>query len=186
ATNVPLVAQARSWKHGVFMGATISSEKTAAAEGTVGELRRDPFAMLPFCGYNMADYWAHWLKVGKGLGSKAPEIFQVNWFRKGADGSFLWPGFGENSRVIEWIVRRIEGFADARDTPIGHLPVEGGLDLKGLDLSDTDVEQLFAIDQASWLAECDLTEEYFKMFGDRVPPALLSELASVRYNLRNV
>ena len=185
ATNVPLVAQARSWKHGVFMGATISSEKTAAAEGTVGELRRDPFAMLPFCGYNMADYWAHWLKVGKGLGSKAPEIFQVNWFRKGADGSFLWPGFGENSRVIEWIVRRIEGFADASDTPIGHLPVEGGLDLEGLDLSPADVEQLFAIDPASWLAECDLTEEYFARFGGRVPPALLSELASVRYNLRN-
>ncbi|TFD32711.1 phosphoenolpyruvate carboxykinase (GTP) [Cryobacterium cryoconiti] len=185
ATNVPLVAQARSWKHGVFMGATISSEKTAAAEGTVGELRRDPFAMLPFCGYNMADYWAHWLKVGKGLGSKAPEVFQVNWFRKGADGSFLWPGFGENSRVIEWIVRRIEGFADARDTPIGHLPVAGGLDLKGLDLAETDVDQLFAIDPASWLAECDLTEEYFAQFGDRVPPALLSELASVRYNLRN-
>ena len=185
ATNVPLVAQARSWKHGVFMGATISSEKTAAAEGTVGELRRDPFAMLPFCGYNMADYWAHWLKVGKGLGSKAPEIFQVNWFRKGADGSFLWPGFGENSRVIEWIVRRIEGFADASDTPIGHLPVEGGLNLEGLDLSPADVEQLFAIDPASWLAECDLTEEYFARFGGRVPPALLSELASVRYNLRN-
>ncbi|TFC37047.1 phosphoenolpyruvate carboxykinase (GTP) [Cryobacterium sp. TMT1-62] len=185
ATNVPLVAQARSWKHGVFMGATISSEKTAAAEGTVGELRRDPFAMLPFCGYNMADYWAHWLKVGRGLGGKAPEIFQVNWFRKGADGSFLWPGFGENSRVIEWIVRRVEGFANAVDTPIGHLPVQGGLDLKGLDLADADVEQLFAIDPASWLAECDLTEEYFAKFGDRVPPALLSELASVRYNLRN-
>jgi phosphoenolpyruvate carboxykinase (GTP) len=184
ATNVPLVAQARSWKHGVFMGATIASEKTAAAEGIVGELRRDPFAMLPFCGYNMADYWAHWLSVGKGLGSKAPAVFQVNWFRKGHDGSFLWPGFGENSRVIEWIVRRVEGTAKAVDTPIGRLPVEGGLDLDGLDLSTDAVEHLFHIDRASWRAECDLTEEYFAQFGDRVPPALLAELASVRYNLR--
>ncbi|MEO6200683.1 MAG: phosphoenolpyruvate carboxykinase (GTP) [Cryobacterium sp.] len=183
ATNVPLVAQARSWKHGVFMGATISSEKTAAAEGTVGELRRDPFAMLPFCGYNMADYWAHWLKVGKGLGVKAPAIFQVNWFRKGEDGSFLWPGFGENSRVIEWIIRRVEGKAGAVDTPIGLLPAES-LNLDGLDLSDDQVEQLFRIDAPSWLAECDLTEEFFSRFGDRVPPALYAELASVRYNLR--
>ncbi|WP_372488150.1 phosphoenolpyruvate carboxykinase (GTP) [Cryobacterium zhongshanensis] len=184
ATNVPLVAQARSWKHGVFMGATISSEKTAAAEGTVGELRRDPFAMLPFCGYNMADYWAHWLRVGKGLGSRAPEIFQVNWFRKGADGSFLWPGFGENSRVIEWIVRRIEGSTDAVDTPIGRLPAAGALNLGGLDLADETVEQLFHIDRTSWLAECDLTEDYFAQFGDRVPAALLAELASVRYHLK--
>jgi len=184
ATNVPLVAQARSWKHGVFMGATISSEKTAAAEGTVGELRRDPFAMLPFCGYNMADYWAHWLKVGKGLGVNAPAIFQVNWFRKGEDGSFLWPGFGENSRVIEWIVRRVEGKADAVDTPIGLLPSEDALNLDGLDLSERQVEQLFRIDNESWMEECDMTEEYFKKFGSRVPPALLAELASVRYNLR--
>jgi len=184
ATNVPLVAQARSWKHGVFMGATISSEKTAAAEGTVGELRRDPFAMLPFCGYNMADYWGHWLKVGKGLGVNAPAIFQVNWFRKGDDGSFLWPGFGENSRVIEWIVRRIEGKADAVDTPIGLLPAENALNLDGLDLSANQVEQLFRIDNESWLKECDLTEEYFEKFGARVPPALYAELASVRYNLR--
>jgi len=185
ATNVPLVAQARSWKHGVFMGATISSEKTAAAEGTVGELRRDPFAMLPFCGYNMADYWGHWLKVGKSLGTKAPAIFQVNWFRKGDDGSFLWPGFGENSRVLEWIVRRVEGTAGAVDTPIGLLPTENGLNLEGLDLSDDDVEHLFRIDQKSWLVECDLTEEYFGKFGDRVPPALLAELASVRYHLKS-
>ncbi|MFC5930827.1 phosphoenolpyruvate carboxykinase (GTP) [Cryobacterium melibiosiphilum] len=185
ATNVPLVAQARNWKHGVFMGATISSEKTAAAEGTVGELRRDPFAMLPFCGYNMADYWAHWLAVGKSLGTKAPAIFQVNWFRKDEDGSFIWPGFGENSRVLEWMVRRLEGQAEARDTPIGLLPTADGLNVEGLDLSEKDLEQLFAIDPASWLAECDLTEEYFNKFGDRVPPALLAELASVRYHLKD-
>jgi len=185
ATNVPLVAQARSWKHGVFMGATISSEKTAAADGVVGELRRDPFAMLPFCGYNMADYWGHWLKVGKELGPKAPAIFQVNWFRKGPDGNFIWPGFGENSRVLEWMIRRIEGSADAVDTPIGLLPAEGGLNLDGLNLSTEAVDSLFAIDQTSWLTECDLTEEYFDKFGDRVPPALRAELASVRYHLKD-
>ncbi|MDJ0348055.1 phosphoenolpyruvate carboxykinase (GTP) [Cryobacterium sp. PH29-G1] len=185
ATNVPLVAQARSWKHGVFMGATISSEKTAAADGIVGELRRDPFAMLPFCGYNMADYWGHWLKVGKDLGTKAPAIFQVNWFRKGPDGGFIWPGFGENSRVLEWMIRRIQGTADAVDTPIGLLPAENGLNLDGLDLSKEAVDQLFAIDQTSWLAECDLTEEYFDKFGEKVPPALRAELASVRYHLKD-
>ncbi len=184
ATNVPLVAQARSWKHGVFMGATISSEKTAAADGVVGELRRDPFAMLPFCGYNMADYWSHWLKVGKALGPKAPAIFQVNWFRKGADGGFIWPGFGENARVLEWMIRRIEGSTGAVDTPIGLLPADGALNLTGLDLSAEDVDQLFAIDQTSWLTECDLTEEYFDTFGNKVPPALRAELASVRYHLK--
>ncbi|GAB3119875.1 phosphoenolpyruvate carboxykinase (GTP) [Glaciibacter psychrotolerans] len=184
ATNVPLVAEARSWKHGVFMGATISSEKTAAAEGTVGELRRDPFAMLPFCGYNMADYWSHWLAVGKELGQKAPAIFQVNWFRKGDDGSFLWPGFGENSRVIEWIVRRVQGDADAVTTPIGLLPAEGALNLDGLDLTPEATAALFEIDPQSWLAECDLTEEYFGLFGDKVSPALQAELASLRYQLK--
>lgn len=185
ATNVPLVAQARSWKHGVFMGATISSEKTAAADGIVGELRRDPFAMLPFCGYNMADYWGHWLKVGKKLGTNAPAIFQVNWFRKGPDGGFIWPGFGENSRILEWMIRRVEGKAHAIDTPIGLLPAENGLNLDGLDLSPESVDQLFAIDQTSWLAECDLTEQYFNKFGDTVPPALRAELASVRYHLKD-
>ncbi|NYD68575.1 phosphoenolpyruvate carboxykinase (GTP) [Agromyces atrinae] len=183
ATNVPLVAQARSWKHGVFMGATISSEKTAAAEGTVGELRRDPFAMLPFCGYNMADYWGHWLKIGRTLGDKAPAIFQVNWFRKGADGSFLWPGFGENARVLEWIVGRLEGDARASSTPIGLVPAEGALNVDGLDIDDAALAQLFAVDTTSWLAECALTEEYFAQFDGRVPAALQAELASLRYHL---
>ncbi|HEV7813228.1 MAG TPA: phosphoenolpyruvate carboxykinase (GTP) [Leifsonia sp.] len=184
ATNVPLVAQARDWGHGVFLGATISSEKTAAAEGTVGELRRDPFAMLPFCGYNMADYWGHWLRMGERLGSNAPAVFQVNWFRKGSDGSYLWPGFAENARVIEWIVRRVEGTVGAVDAPIGRLPIPGDLDLDGLDLPPADVEALFAVDRASWLAECDLTEEFFARFGARVPAALRAELASLRYRLR--
>ncbi|WP_223694457.1 phosphoenolpyruvate carboxykinase (GTP) [Leifsonia poae] len=184
ATNVPLVAQARDWKHGVFLGATISSEKTAAAEGTVGELRRDPFAMLPFCGYNMADYWGHWLGMGERLGEKAPAVFQVNWFRKGDDGSFLWPGFGENARVLEWIVRRIEGSAGAVDAPIGLLPVPEELDLAGLDLPGDHVEALFHVDRDSWLAECDLTDEFFDRFGSRVPAALRAELASLRYHLR--
>lgn len=184
ATNVPLVAQARDWKHGVFIGATVSSEKTAAAEGTVGELRRDPFAMLPFCGYNMADYWGHWLRMGERLGDDAPAVFQVNWFRKGDDGRFLWPGFGENSRVIEWIARRVEGTAGAVSTPIGRLPVVDELDLDGLELPEEDVAELFEVDAASWLAECDLTEEFFDRFGSRVPAALRAELASLRYQLR--
>ncbi|UAJ80465.1 phosphoenolpyruvate carboxykinase (GTP) [Leifsonia sp. ZF2019] len=184
ATNVPLVTQARDWKHGVFMGATISSEQTAAAEGTVGELRRDPFAMLPFCGYNMADYWGHWLAMGERLGADAPAVFQVNWFRKGDDGRFLWPGFGENARVIEWIARRVEGAAGAVESPIGRLPRVEELDLEGLDLPEADVEALFEVDRERWLAECDLTDEFFDRFGSRVPAALHAELASLRYHLR--
>jgi len=181
ATNVPLVTQATSWQHGVFLGATIASEKTAAAEGTVGELRRDPFAMLPFCGYNMADYFAHWLAVGEDLGAKAPAIFQVNWFRKGADGSFLWPGFGENARVIQWLVRRLEGAADARRSPLGDLPVQ--IDTHGLNLSDAVKRELFAVPVEAWLDECALTEEFFAKFGDRLPAELTAELAALRFRL---
>lgn len=187
ATNVPLVVEATDWAHGVFLGSTISSEKTAAAEGTVGELRRDPFAMLPFCGYNMADYFGHWLSVGASLRfDRAPRIFQVNWFRKGADGRFLWPGFGENSRVIEWIARRIDGDATAVETPIGRIPAPGDLNLEGLDVSEADLAELFAIDADSWLQEADLTEEFYAAFGDRIPAALNAELAALRYRLRNV
>ena len=135
ATNVPLVVEATDWTHGVFMGSNISSERTAAAEGTVGELRRDPFAMLPFCGYNMADYFGHWLKVGQKLRfDRAPRIFQVNWFRKGSDGRFLWPGFGDNARVIDWIIRRIDGEVPAVDSPIGRLPRTEDLNLDGIDV----------------------------------------------------
>lgn len=184
ATNVPLVAQSLSWEHGVFMGATISSEMTAAQEGTVGQLRRDPFAMLPFCGYNMADYWGHWLEMGKKLGDKAPKIFQVNWFRKGADGRYLWPGFGENSRVIDWAIRSIEGEVEGRITPIGRVPAQGELNLDGIDVPEADLEELFSVDATSWLAESDLTEEFFAQFGDRLPEQMSEQLADLRARLQ--
>ncbi|MEO8329424.1 MAG: phosphoenolpyruvate carboxykinase (GTP), partial [Candidatus Nanopelagicales bacterium] len=158
ATNVPLVNESFSWEHGAFLGATVSSEKTAAAEGTVGELRRDPFAMLPFCGYNMADYWSHWLDIGKATDpAKLPRIFQVNWFRKGADGKFLWPGFGENIRVLDWVIRRLEGDADAERTPIGLLPAEGSLNVEGLNLTAEQKAELFAVEPKNWLDEAELT-----------------------------
>lgn len=182
ATNVPLVVEARDWEHGVFLGATISSERTAAAEGTVGELRRDPFAMMPFCGYNMADYFGHWIGMAR-LASNPPAIFQVNWFRKGEDGRFLWPGFGENSRVIAWIVERLRGEAGVTPSPIGNLPAPGSLDLTGLDVPEEDIRELFSIDPASWLAETELTDEFFDTFGDRVPAELREQLAGLRRRL---
>jgi phosphoenolpyruvate carboxykinase (GTP) len=185
ASNVPLVLQARDWKHGVFLGATVASERTAAAEGTVGELRRDPFAMLPFCGYNMADHWAHWLRLGEQLGSSAPAVFQVNWFRKGQDGAYLWPGFAENMRVLAWIVGRLEGTAGAVDSSVGRVPARASLDVDGLELAPGALDRLFEIDPAAWLSECDLTENFFARFGARVPPALMAELESLRYRLRH-
>jgi len=184
ATNVPLVTESFDWAHGVFMGATMSSEKTAAAEGTVGELRRDPFAMLPFCGYNMADYWGHWLKIGSFTSpERLPRIYSVNWFRRDADGRFIWPGFGDNSRVLEWIIRRIEGRADAVETPIGRLPVLSEMDLDGVDITEADLEELFRLDPESWMAEADLTEEYFAQFDDRVPTELRDQLQGLRNRL---
>ncbi|WP_024287563.1 phosphoenolpyruvate carboxykinase (GTP) [Cellulomonas sp. KRMCY2] len=183
ATNVPLVAQARDWAHGVFLGATISSEQTAAAEGTVGALRRDPFAMLPFCGYNMADHWTHWLSMGERLGRDAPEIFCVNWFRKGADGRYLWPGYRENSRVIEWILRRVEGTADAVGTAVGLVPTQASLALDGLALPAEDLAELLRVDPDAWRAECDLTQEWFGQFGDRLPTAMTEQLEGVRARL---
>ena len=185
ATNVPLVNEARDWAHGVFIGATVSSEMTAAAVGGMGQLRRDPFAMLPFCGYNMADYWGHWLKIGeKADPEKLPKVYQVNWFRKDEDGKFIWPGFGENSRVLAWIIERVEGRTDAEQTAIGGKPKDGDLFIEGLDLEPGQLEELFAVDPESWLAECDLTEEYFQKFGDRVPQALYDELSSLRERLQ--
>ena len=184
ATNVPLVIEARDWAHGVFLGATIASEQTAAAEGTVGALRRDPFAMLPFCGYNMADYWGHWLAMADHAGARLPRIYQVNWFRKSADGKWLWPGFGENSRVLAWVVKRVAGRADARETPLGFAPLLGDLDLQGLDVTPEDLAELFKIEPERWLAECDLTAEYFAKFGDHVPAELREELSTLRYRLQ--
>ena len=172
ATVVPLVAEARDWNHGTFMGAIISSEKTAAAAGKIGELRRDPMAMLPFCGYNMADYWSHWLKLGEREGAKLPKVYCVNWFRKSAGQDFLWPGFGENSRVLKWIFGRCEGTAKAIETPIGSLPTQDALDLDGLDLDAEDLQELLGVNREGWLQELPLIREYFAQFGDRLPVAL--------------
>ncbi len=184
ATNVPLVTESFDWQHGVFVGSTVSSEMTAAAVGGMGQLRRDPFAMLPFCGYNMADYWGHWLKVGSfTTPDKLPRIYSVNWFRKDANGKFMWPGYGDNSRVLEWIVRRLDGEAEAVSTPIGLVPAAGDLNVEGLDISTDKLADLFAIDPNTWLAEADLTEEYYLQFGDRVPEALHLELAGLRERL---
>ena len=185
ASNVPLVVEARDWDHGVFMGATIASEQTAAAEGTVGELRRDPFAMLPFAGYNMADYFAHWLDFGRRLrrSARVPRVFQVNWFRKDADGSFLWPGFGDNARVLEWMVARIDGQVGAVDSPIGSLPMPGGLTLDGIEIDDAALEELFRVDPEAFLAEADDIERFFASFGERLPAELQRQLALLRGRL---
>jgi phosphoenolpyruvate carboxykinase (GTP) len=185
ATNVPLVAQARSWNHGVFMGATISSEMTAAAVGGLGQLRRDPFAMLPFCGYNMADYWGHWVNMGRTF-ANVPKLFQVNWFRKNEAGDFIWPGFGENSRVLAWVVDRLENEAEGIDSPVGILPIREDLPLDGLEISEADLKALFDVDKGSWLAECDLTDEYFSQFDGRVPPELQAELTDLKSRLNSL
>jgi len=176
ATAVPLVTESLSWQHGVFLGANVASEKTAAAEGTVGELRYDPFAMLPFCGYNMGDYFAHWLRVGAQADpEKLPRIYYVNWFRKAADGHFLWPGFGENSRVLKWIVDRLDGRAEGALTPIGTVPTQDALDLDGLEIDDKDLEQLLAVDPEVWRREAELIPAHFERFGDHLPGALWDE-----------
>ena len=180
ATNVPLITETYDWPQGVFVGATVSSEQTAAAEGAVGALRRDPFAMLPFCGYNMADYWAHWLRVGETLGDKAPRVFQVNWFRKDDEGKFLWPGFGDNSRAIEWALRRVNGEVDAVDVINGRQPKREDLNLDGLSITDEQLDELFALDPAAWAAEADLTEQYFAQFGDALPAELTAQLTALR------
>jgi phosphoenolpyruvate carboxykinase (GTP) len=176
ATAVPLVTESFDWEQGVFLGANVASEKTAAAEGTVGELRHDPFAMLPFCGYNMGDYFAHWLKVGKDADpEKLPRIYYVNWFRKDAGGKFLWPGFGENSRVLKWIVDRLNGSAQAVKTPIGNVPAPGDLDTDGLDISATDLETLLCVDLDVWKQEAALVPDHFATFGDHLPAELTHE-----------
>jgi len=181
---VPLIHESFDWQHGVFLGSIMASETTAAQAGAVGKLRRDPFAMLPFCGYNMADYFGHWLKVGRGLRfDRAPRIFQVNWFRRGSDGRFLWPGFGDNSRVVDWIIRRITGEVSTVESPIGRLPIVSDLNLDGIDVPEADLEELFSIDAEAWKTEADLTEKFYDTFGDKVPAALRAELSSLRYRL---
>jgi phosphoenolpyruvate carboxykinase (GTP) len=184
ATTVPLVAEARDWNHGVFMGATLSSETTAAAKGAVGVVRRDPMAMLPFMGYNAGDYFRHWVSIGKSAdATKLPRIFYVNWFRKSADGKFLWPGFAENSRVIKWIVERIEGTAAAVDTPIGRVPAPGALDIEGLDIEPAELEAAMAVDPEEWKAEVPGIVEWFEKFGDKLPSTLWTELDSLKSRL---
>ena len=183
-TTIPLVTQSRDWQHGVFMGATLSSETTAAATGAVGVVRRDPMAMLPFIGYNAGDYFAHWIDMGKGAdASKLPKIFYVNWFRRDADGGFLWPGFGENSRVLKWVMERLDGTAGAVETPIGHVPGEGSLDVDGLDLTADQVTAALQVDRQEWAAEIPLIEEWFAKIGDSVPTSLRDELDSLKLRL---
>jgi len=172
ASVVPLVYEAYDWDHGVFLGATAASETTAANIGAVGNVRRDPFAMKPFCGYNMGDYFKHWLAMGDRLGNKAPRVFYVNWFRKIQDGKFLWPGFSDNSRVLKWMCERVEGKVEARKTPIGLLPYEGDLDLNGLSLPPEDLKELMGIDADEWKAEIPDIENHFSLFGNRLPERL--------------
>ena len=185
ATVVPLVHEARDWTHGTFLGSIISSEKTAAAAGKVGELRRDPMAMLPFCGYNMADYWSHWLEIGERAGAQLPRIYYVNWFRKNEGGDFLWPGFGDNGRVLEWVFQRCAAKAGARETPIGCVPAAKDLDLSGLALDEADVDELVAVDIEGWLAEIPLIREYYGSFGAKMPAALVAQLDALEERLKS-
>jgi phosphoenolpyruvate carboxykinase (GTP) len=183
STVVPLVHEAFDWEHSVFLGATMSSETTAAAAGDVGKLRFDPFAMLPFCGYHMADYFAHWLKIGRRNDAKLPKVFYVNWFRRDEDGKFLWPGFGDNSRVLAWIFRRCQGDAEAVETPIGHVPAPGALDTEGLDLSESDLAALLEVDSELWRAQLPQVHEHFARFGDDLPRELRDQLAALEERL---
>ncbi|GAB4589745.1 phosphoenolpyruvate carboxykinase (GTP) [Nocardia sp. IFM 10818] len=183
-TTIPLVTESFDWQHGVFMGATVGSEQTAAAEGKVGTVRRDPMAMLPFMGYHVGDYLNHWITLGKNADAQAlPKIFYVNWFRRGADGRFLWPGFGENSRVLEWIVNRIEGTANAEATPIGHVPHAADLDLEGLDVNVADVDEALAVNIEEWKREIPSIEEWFEFIGDKLPSGLRDEFEALKQRL---
>ncbi len=183
----PLVYQSRDWQHGTFVGATMASETTAAAAGAVGVVRRDPMAMKPFVGYNMADYWGHWLDMGKKLGDKAPEIFHVNWFRKDDEGNFMWPGFGDNMRVLLWILDRCEGKVDAKETAIGYVPCEGDIDTTGLDIDANTMKELLTVDKKNWIEDIEDEKtgikQYFAQFGDRLPKEMAEELEKLESNL---
>jgi phosphoenolpyruvate carboxykinase (GTP) len=184
ASAVPLVTEAFDWEHGVFMGSTVASEGTAAAENKVGELRRDPFAMLPFCGYNMGDYFAHWLALGdKAEATKLPRIFFVNWFRKDQDGKFVWPGFGDNARVLKWIAERIDGEAEAVDTAVGRVPTAQALDLSGLNLTDDQLSTLLEVDAEVWTEEASMIPDFYAQFGDRLPARLWDQHAALEARL---
>ncbi|MEE2914419.1 MAG: phosphoenolpyruvate carboxykinase (GTP) [Pseudomonadota bacterium] len=184
ATVVPLVNEARDWIEGTFFGSIVASEKTAAAAGTIGELRRDPMAMLPFCGYNMADYWSHWLKIGQREGANLPNIYYVNWFRKDNDGHFIWPGFGDNSRVLKWVFERCLGTAEALETPIGNVPTMDAVDFDDIDLSEEDKAELLRVDVDGWLQEVPLIREYYASFGDRIPEALIRQVDLLEARLK--
>ncbi len=186
ASAVPLVTEARDWQHGVFMASNVASEGTAAAENAIGELRRDPFAMLPFCGYNMGDYFAHWLKMGATAKdpSKLPRIYFVNWFRKDERGKFVWPGYGDNSRVLKWIAERLDGTAEAVDTPIGRVPAKTSLDTSGLDLTDQQLNLLLTVDPAIWTQEAALIPEFYERFGEHTPKALWAEYEALVSRLK--
>ena len=186
AKLAPLVYQSRSWNHGVFVGSIMASETTAAAAGAVGVVRRDPMAMLPFCGYNMADYWQHWIDIGAGLDEdKAPKIFNVNWFRKDDDGNFLWPGFSDNMRVLEWIIKRCEGKVDAEETAIGFVPKAEDINLEGIEdeVSEDQLKEILSVDNSLWEDEAKGIEEFYAKFGDRLPKALSDELNTLKANL---
>jgi len=184
ASVVPLANEARNWTHGTFLGTIIASEMTAAAFGTIGQLRRDPMAMLPFCGYNMADYWGHWLKIGKTKGARLPKIFYVNWFRKNEAGKFVWPGFGENSRVLKWVFERCEGTADAIETPIGNLPTLDAIDFSDLNLNEKDKAMLLRVDVDGWLQEIPMIMEYYDSFGNHLPAELSREIDDLEKRLQ--
>ena len=184
AKTAPLVYQSRDWNHGVFVGSIMASETTAAATGAVGVVRRDPMAMLPFCGYHMADYWAHWLEMGRKLGDKAPKIFNVNWFRTDDEGHFIWPGFGDNLRVLEWILKRCEGKADAVETPIGYVPHAEDINLEGLDFSLDTLKSILEIDKSLWTAEAEGIAEFYKKFGDKLPAELKKQLEGLEARLK--
>jgi len=184
-STIPLVHQAMSWNHGVFLGSIVGSEITAAAiSANIGQVRRDPFAMLPFCGYNMGDYFKHWINIGaKSTEDKLPKIFYVNWFRKTADGKWLWPGYGENSRVLKWVFERVSGKGKAKETPIGFMPTEDAIDTTGLNIGAADMKELLNVNQDEWKDELAIIREHYAKFGDRLPAELIKELEGLEKRL---